>query len=403
MKVVIAPQTFRGGLPGMEVAKAIHEGVVSGWPGAETVLVPVADGGDGTLDALVRSTGGTQFVSRVRGPLQEPVSAVWGVMGDGETAVIEMSKASGLVLIPHRRRNPRITSTHGTGELIAEALQRGYRKIIVGMGGSATNDGGVGMAQALGLHFLDSSGNELSPGGAALSKLAKIDTLDRDVNISDASITAASDVSNPLCGPRGASMVYGPQKGATPEVASELDAALEHYARVIKRTLGVDVKYIPGAGAAGGLGAGLIAFLDAEVKSGADIVRDVLNLNACLDLVITGEARVVSSTAFDKAPVGVAKLAKSRGIPVILLTGSLGTGYESVYQHGVDGVVAVLDRPMRFDESLKRSYVLLRGAAERTMHLLRVGGKLPGDSSPPLAEALEQTGAIGQDGSRDPG
>ncbi len=389
----------------MEVAKAIQEGVVSGWPGAETVLVPVADGGDGTLDALVRSTGGEQFVSRVRGPLQEQVSAVWGVMGDGETAVIEMSKASGLALIPHRRRDPRVTSTHGTGELIAEALQKGFRKIIVGMGGSATNDGGVGMAQALGVHFLDSSGNEISPGGAALAKLAKIDTSDRDVNISDASITAASDVSNPLCGPGGASMVYGPQKGATPEVTSELDAALEHYARVINRTLGLDVKDIPGAGAAGGLGAGLIAFLDAEVKSGADIVRDVLSLDSYLDgadLVITGEGRVDSSTAFDKAPVGVAKLAKTRGIPVILLTGSLGTGYESVYQHGVDGVVAVLDRPMRFDESLKRSYVLLRSAAERTMHLLRVGGKLPADSSLSIPGALEQIHAFAEDGNREP-
>ena len=383
----------------MEVARAIQEGVVSGWPGAETVLVPVADGGDGTLDALVTSTGGRQFVSRVRGPLQEPVSATWGVMGDGETAVIEMSKASGLALIPYRRRNPRLTSTHGTGELIAEALHRGYRKIIVGMGGSATNDGGVGMAQALGVRFLDSSGNELPPGGSALVKLAKIDTSDRVMSISEASITAASDVSNPLCGPRGASMVYGPQKGATAEMTAELDASLEHYARVIRRSLGVEVRDIPGAGAAGGLGAGLIAFLDAEVRSGADMVRDVIRLEAHLDgtdLVITGEGRVDSSTAYDKAPVGVAKLAKARGIPVILLTGSLGAGYESVYQHGVDGVVAVLDRPMKYEESLKRSYGLLRSAAERTMHLLRVGGKLTGSSLPLPGIALEKPGGFGE-------
>ena len=370
----------------MDAAQAIHEGVISGWPGAETVQIPVADGGDGTLDALVRSTGGEQFTSKVMGPLQHPVAAMWGVMGDGETAVIEMSRASGLTLIPRRRRNPKITTTYGTGELIKEALERGYRKILVGMGGSATNDGGAGMAQALGVRFLDSSGNELAHGGAALAKLSKIDTSDIHMQVSEASITAVSDVTNPLCGPEGASVVYGPQKRATAEVTAELDQALEHYAWVIRRSLGVDVKDIPGSGAAGGLGSGLIAFLNAEVVSGVEIVTDVLNLAEHLDgadLVITGEGRVDGSTIFDKAPVGVAKLAKSKGIPVILMAGSLGAGYESVYQHGVDGVVALLDRPMRFEESLERTYILLRGAAERTMRLLKVGGQLPAPEPAP--------------------
>ncbi len=370
----------------MDAAQAIHEGVISGWPGAETVQIPVSDGGDGTLDALVRSTGGEQFTSKVMGPLQHPVAAMWGVMGDGETAVIEMSRASGLTLIPRRRRNPKITTTYGTGELIKETLERGYRKILVGMGGSATNDGGAGMAQALGVRFLDSSGNELAHGGSALAKLSKIDTSDIHMQVSEASITAVSDVTNPLCGPEGASVVYGPQKGATAEVTAELDQALEHYAWVIRRSLGVDVKDIPGSGAAGGLGSGLIAFLNAEVVSGVEIVTDVLNLAEHLDgadLVITGEGRVDGSTIFDKAPVGVAKLAKSKGIPVILMAGSLGAGYESVYQHGVDGVVALLDRPMRFEESLERTYILLRGAAERTMRLLKVGGQLPAPEPAP--------------------
>ena len=370
----------------MDAAQAIHEGVISGWPGAETVQIPVADGGDGTLDALVRSTGGEQFTSKVMGPLQHPVAAMWGVMGDGETAVIEMSRASGLTLIPRRRRNPKITTTYGTGELIKEALERGYRKILVGMGGSATNDGGAGMAQALGVRFLDSSGNELAHGGSALAKLSKIDTSDIHMQVSEASITAVSDVTNPLCGPEGASVVYGPQKGATAEVTAELDQALEHYAWVIRRSLGVDVKDVHGSGAAGGLGSGLIAFLNAEVVSGVEIVTDVLNLAEHLDgadLVITGEGRVDGSTIFDKAPVGVAKLAKSKGIPVILMAGSLGAGYESVYQHGVDGVVALLDRPMRFEESLERTYILLRGAAERTMRLLKVGGQLPAPEPAP--------------------
>ena len=359
---------------------AIHEGVVSGWPGAETVQIPVADGGDGTLDALVRSTGGQFFTSRVTGPLREPVSAMWGVMGDGQTVVIEMARASGLALVPLRRRDPRTTTTFGTGELIKNALEKGYRKIIVGMGGSATNDGGAGMAQALGVRFLDSNGNELAYGGAALSRLSKIDTSSLQLGVMEASITAASDVTNLLCGPQGASRVYGPQKGATAEVIGELDKALARYAQVIKRGLGVDVKDIPGSGAAGGLGAGLIAFLDAQVKPGIDLVSDALNLDSYMegaDLVVTGEGRVDGSTVYDKAPVGVARRARSMGIPVIIIAGSLGPGYEGVYQHGIGGVVPVLDRPMKFEESLKRTYELLRNASERTMMLLKVGGQLP--------------------------
>ena len=405
MKVVIAPQAFKGGLSGPEAANAIERGVLTVYPQAETVKVPVADGGDGTLDALVHSTGGELFTSRVTGPLGAPLTALWGVMGDrppgprqrtclpsdqalhnnipdvqGEIAVIEMARASGLALVPPRHRNPRITTTYGTGQLIGEALDRGHRRIIVGLGGSATNDGGVGMAQALGVHFLDSNGKELPFGGAALSSLARIDMSGLRRGVMDARITAATDVSNPLCGPRGASAVYGPQKGASPDVAKELDSALDHLSRVVKRYLGLDIRDAPGAGAAGGLGAGLTAFVNAEIESGIDLICRVLGFDEHLegaDLVITAEGRVDSSTAYDKAPVGVARRAKARGLTVIAMAGSLGNGYQEVYQRGIDVVVPILDRPMRFEESVSRTYDLLRSASERTMRLLKVAGQIP--------------------------
>ena len=276
MKVVIAPQTFKGGLSGVKVAMAIQQGVRSVFPEAEIVQIPVADGGDGTLDALVRSTDGEFFTNQVTGPLGEPVSALWGVMGEGrprpeqesssldvggsrttvgdgpgKIAIIEMARASGLALVPPRRRNPRITTTYGTGEIIGEALERGYRRIIVGLGGSATVDGGVGMAQALGVRFLDSNGRELPFGGAALSRLARIDMSNLRRGVMDIKITAATDVTNGLCGPKGASAVYGPQKGASPQVVEELSRGLEHLSLVIERNLGLDVRDEPGAGAAG--------------------------------------------------------------------------------------------------------------------------------------------------------
>ncbi len=376
MKVVIAPQTFKGGLPAGEVARAIEEGVLAVCPEAETVRVPVADGGDGTLDALVESTGGELFTTWVVGPLEEPVGALWGVMGDGETAVIEVARSSGLALVPPRRRNPRLTTSYGAGQLIGEALDRGYREIIVGLGGSATNDGGAGMAQALGVQFLDSNGRELPRGAAALPRLARIDMSAMRLGVMEAKITAATDVTNPLCGPSGASAVYGPQKGASPQVVKELDAALDHLGRVIQRNLGVDVRDRPGAGAAGGLGAGLLAFADARIESGIDLICRVLGLDEHLqgaDLVITGEGRIDSSTVYDKAPVGVARRAKALKIPVIALAGSLGVGYEEVYHHGIDAVVPIPDRAMSFQDSISRTYELLRKAAERTMRLLEMG------------------------------
>jgi glycerate kinase len=379
MKIVIAPQSFKGSIFALEAARAIERGVLAAEPDAETVLVPVADGGDGTLEALVNTTGGQVFRSIVTGPLGQAVEAMWGVMGDGQTAVVEMARASGLALVPLKRRNPRTATTRGTGEIIKEALDRGFTRIIVGLGGSATNDAGAGMASALGARFLDAEGQPLPNGGAALAKLARIDISGLHPRLREATIIGATDVTNPLCGPTGASAVYGPQKGATPEMVSELDAALKNFAEVVQRDLGKDILELPGSGAAGGLGAGLMAFTGAELRSGIDMVCEILEFDQHLegaDLVITGEGRTDESTIYDKAPVGVARRARAHHVPTIILAGSIGPGYQKLYQHGIAGIVCIADRPMNFERSIARTAELLEGAAERTLHLLRAGASL---------------------------
>ena len=381
MKIVIAPQGFKAGISGLEAAQAIARGVGKAVPEAETVLAPVADGGDGTLNALVDGTGGDVFASTVTGPLGQPLEAQWGVMGDGSTAVIEMALASGLALIPQRRRNPRITTTAGTGEIVKEALERGYTRIIVGLGGSATNDGGAGFASALGARFLDSEGRPLPPGGSALARLDRIEHSGLHQGLAKANIVAATDVTNPLCGPEGASAVFGPQKGANPQMVRELDDALANYARVVARDVGRDVAEQPGAGAAGGLGAGMMAFAGATLQSGIDMVCEVLNFDTLLhgaDLVITGEGRADHSTIFNKAPAGVARRAKAHGVPTVLLAGSLGPGYEELYDHDVAAVICIADRPMSFEQSLSRSGELLESAAEHTMRLIEAGRGMSG-------------------------
>ena len=379
MKIVIAPQGFKAGLSGLEAAEAIARGVLAAVPDAETVLAPVADGGDGTLNALVDATGGQVFTSVVTGPLGQALEARWGVMGDGATAVIEMALASGLALVPQRRRNPRVTTTAGTGEILKEALDRGYTRIIVGLGGSATNDGGAGMASALGARFLDASRSPLPSGGGALARLDRIETAGLHPALEDATIIAATDVTNPLCGPDGASAVFGPQKGANPDMVRELDAALFNYARVVARDLGRDVSEQPGAGAAGGLGAGLMAFTGATLQSGIDMVCEVLGFDEALqgaDLVITGEGRADHSTIFNKAPVGVARHAQAHGVPTVLLAGSLGPGHEELYDHGLAAVVCIADRPMSFEVSLSRSAELLEAATESALRLIMTGRRM---------------------------
>jgi glycerate kinase len=377
MKIVVAPQAFKGSLSGPDTAKAIAQGIFRVAPLAQVVLIPVADGGDGTIDALVGSSGGQLFQSQVTGPVNKPVKASWGVMGDGFTAVIEMAKASGLALVQPHQRDPRVTTTYGTGQLIAKALDRGYRRIIVGLGGSATNDGGAGMAQALGARFMDCQGNELTFGCAALAQLASIDAHNIHPALQESDVLAATDVTNPLCGPTGASAIYSPQKGASPRMVEELDKALETYAQVIQKCLGPDLANVEGAGAAGGLGAGMMAFTGAVLRPGIQVVCEALDFDRNLtgaDLVITGEGQVDASTAYNKAPVGVARQAKTKGIPVVLLAGSLGPGYQAVYEYGIDAVVSISDRPMSLGESLARTSDLLADRAEMIVRLMLAGG-----------------------------
>ena len=375
-KIVIAPQEFKGSLTAIEIARAIEVGVLRAIPDAATVLAPVADGGDGTLQALVDSSGGRIESATVTGPLGEDVEAEWGALGDGKTAVIEMARSSGLALVDLDARDPRRATTRGVGELIAAALNANQSKFIIGIGGSATNDGGAGMMQALGASLLDCAGHELGPGGAALAKLDRIDVANLDDRVRSASVVVACDVNNPLCGPTGASAVFGPQKGATPEIVAELDAALSHFADIMERDLGANVRDRAGAGAAGGLGAGLMALLDAELRAGVDIVLDAVGLEDQLDgadLVITGEGQIDASTVFNKAPVGVARLASQRGIPVIALSGSLGSGYEGVHELGIDAVFTLVDRPMTLDEALEDTERLVSSLAEEATRAFAAG------------------------------
>ena len=376
IKVVIAPQAFKESIGARDAAVAIQRGVLRAAPDAATTLIPVADGGDGTLAALIETTGGRFFDAPVIGPLGEDRVSRWGVMGDGRTAVIEMALASGLALVPEGQRDPRITTTYGTGQLIGAALDAGFDRIIVGLGGSATNDGGGGMAAALGARFLDSRGIALEPGGAALAHLTTVDTSGLHPRLADATIVGATDVTNPLCGDMGASAIFGPQKGADPQMVAQLDQCLMNFARVISADLGINVADSPGSGAAGGLGAGLLAFANAGLRSGIDMVCDVLEFDQYVnsaDLVITGEGRADRSTAFDKAPVGIARRARAQGVPTLLLAGSLGAGYEILYDHGIDAIVPIADQPMDLDASLARGGELLERAAERAVRLFMLG------------------------------
>jgi glycerate 2-kinase len=379
MRIVVAPNAFKGSLSALEAATAIGEGIRIALPDADVVLVPIADGGDGTVDALVAATRGERRTLRVRGPLGGPVDAEFGLIDAGSTAVIEMAKAAGLALVPPEKRDPRITTTYGVGELLQHAYDGGARHFIVGIGGSATNDGGAGMAQALGYHLLDETGLELAPGGLALKRLARIHVGGVHAGWKGTEVEVACDVTNPLTGPRGASAVYGPQKGATPEMVAELDAALHHFAEIIRRDLGVDVEQLPGAGAAGGLGAGMVAFSGARLRPGADLVMKALHLDERLtgaQLVITGEGRLDSQTArFGKGPAAVARHAKNAGIPVVAIGGSVAD--ETELRLLFDGLEATAVEPGTLDEAIAQARPLLVRAATRLMWLVLTGRRLP--------------------------
>jgi glycerate kinase len=367
MRIVVAPQEFKGSLSAVQAAEAIAEGVGRVLPDAVLDLAPMADGGPGTVDAVVAAKGGRHMRAAAHDPLGRPLEALWGLI-DGDTAVTEMAAASGLVLLRPDERDPRIASTYGTGEVIRAALDAGCRRVIVGMGGSATNDGGAGVGQALGVRLLDEAGHDLPPGGAALARLGRIDVSGLDPRLRWTEVLAATDVFNPLCGPKGASQVYGPQKGATPEVAEELDAALRHYAAVMERELSVKVLDLEGAGAAGGLGAGLVAFLKAEIVPGAQLVAEAVGLReklAVADLVVTGEGRLDVQTSFGKAPWEVARLARERRLPVIAFVGSLREGDRPALGDAFDAVLRIVEGPMAVEEAMARGAELLAAAAEK--------------------------------------
>ena len=369
-RVLVAPDSFKGSLSAVQAAEAMERGVLAAWPDARVVKVPIADGGEGTVDALVTATQG-RFESRtVRGPLGRPVEARWGVLGDGRTVVIEMAAASGITLVPEGRRDPRVASTFGTGQLIRAALDEGFRRIVVGIGGSATNDGGSGMAKALGVRFVDGRGETLPEGGAALSRLVSIELSGIDPRLVETEILVACDVDNPLTGPRGASAIFGPQKGATPAVVAELDAALERYARVASAVTGRDVAGRPGAGAAGGLGAGLLFFTPARLVPGIDLVLDSTRFDDQVrgaTLVIVGEGRTDHQTAMGKAPVGVARVAARHGVPVLLVSGSLGPGAEEVLAQGIGRMVQAAPEGMPVPEAMSRAAELLEAAVAKSL------------------------------------
>lgn len=380
MRVLVAADSFKGSLSSLEVAKAVTTGIHRVLREAEVLAVPMADGGEGTVQALVTATGGKLIDVTVTGPLNLPVNAQFGFLPDG-TAVLEMAAASGLPLVPDDKRDPRITTTFGTGQLIRAALDRGANKIVMGIGGSATNDGGAGMFQALGGRLLDKEGRDLGYGGGQLDKLHSIDVANLDPRLKNTKIEVACDVQNPLCGPRGASAVYGPQKGATPEMVEILDTNLNHYAELIYDQLGIAVKDVPGAGAAGGLGAGLMAFTGAELKSGVEIVLDTIGIDQLMqkvDLVITGEGQIDSQSAYGKVPVGVASRAARYGLPVIAVVGGIGQGSEKLYEYGIHSIVTIVNGPMNLEEAMANGAALTADAAERTFRLLKVGNRMGG-------------------------
>ena len=371
---VVAPDSYKGCVSALGVAEAMERGILRVFPDARVRKIPIADGGEGTVEALVSATGGSLHTTEVIGPMGKPVLAQWGVLGDGATAVIEMAAASGLPLVPQSARNPCVATTYGTGELIRAALDAGLRKIIIGIGGSATNDGGSGMARALGVRFAGADGSDLPVGGAALIDLKRIDLAGLDTRLSETEITVACDVDNPLCGPRGASAVFGPQKGATSRMVADLDASLGHFAHCAREATGRDVALLPGAGAAGGLGAGMMFFTPAVLKPGVGIVLAAVGFPDVVrqaDFVITGEGRTDFQTAFGKAPVGVAKVAKQFGVPVFCLSGGLGDGADDVLEHGVDAVLSICDRPMSMDESMGAASALIESGSARLCRIIK--------------------------------
>ncbi|MCR1914204.1 glycerate kinase [Lactobacillus johnsonii] len=372
-KYVVAPDSFKESMTAKEVCNAMEKGIKKADPAAEVIKVPMADGGEGTVDSLVDATHGQRVIVEVTGPLGNKISAYYGILGNGTTAVIEMAKASGLEIVEKKKRNPMITTTFGTGELIRDALDHNVKEIIIGLGGSSTNDGGSGMAQALGAKLLDQNNHQIPFGGGNLDKLDKIDISNLDSRLRDVKIILASDVTNPLIGKEGASRVFGPQKSATPEMVEKLENNLQHYAKIVKRDLNKDVASVSGAGAAGGLGAGLMAFTTCEMRRGVDLAIEVTKLEEKIrdaDYVFTGEGGTDFQTKFGKTPYGVAKLGKKYHKPVISLAGYLGEGIDSLYSEGFTAIFGIIPGACDLSTALKNGPSNVARTTENIVRLL---------------------------------
>ncbi|KTB97488.1 MULTISPECIES: glycerate kinase [Pseudomonas] len=372
MKIVIAPDSFKDSLSAQAVADAIASGLAEVWPHAELIKCPMADGGEGTIEALLAACNGEVMSASVSGPLGAPVNAQWGWLAESRTAIIEMAMASGLQLLTLAQRDACVTSTEGTGQLISAALDAGARRVILAIGGSATNDGGSGMLSALGARFLDADDQTLAPGGLALADLARIDLSGFDPRLSDVCVEIAADVDNPLCGPNGASSIFGPQKGASPEQVMALDAALGCFADHTAQVLGQDLRDSPGSGAAGGMGFAAKAYLKASFRAGVEVVADLTGLEHALigaDLVITGEGRFDAQTLRGKTPLGVARVARRRQVPVIVLAGTLGEGYQQLYAQGIGAAFALVSGPMSLEQACRDTRRLLHERARDVARL----------------------------------
>lgn len=378
MKIVIAPDSFKDSLSAAEVASAIAQGLEEVFPEAELVKCPMADGGEGTVDAILSALAGERRSSRVSGPLGESVEARWGWLPESRTAIIEMAEASGLQLVALEHRDACTSSTQGTGELIREALDLGVRKVILTVGGSATNDGGTGMLKALGARFLDADGAELPPGGLPLADLIQIDIEGLDPRLADVQFELAADVDNPLCGPYGASNTFGRQKGASDKQVLLLDGALGHFADLCQTLLGADHRDFPGSGAAGGIGFAARAFLRAGFRPGVELVAELTGLTHSIegaDLVITGEGRFDAQTLRGKTPLGVTRIARQHQVPVIVLAGTLGEGYADIYEQGIEAAFSLASGPMTLEQACRQAPTLLRERARDIARLLRLAGR----------------------------
>ena len=378
MNILIVPDSFKGSLSSAETGACIQKGFQAVFPHAQYTVLSMADGGEGTTRALLEGAGGKLFHKTVTGPMGKPVKASYAILDDG-TAVIEMAAASGLDLTVDAERNPAYATTYGTGELMRAAIARGAKKLFIGIGGSATNDGGVGMAKALGAKFYDRNGEELSPGVLSLLELDRIDCSGLDPRLRDLHVTVACDVKNPLCGPNGASYVFGPQKGAGPELIRKLDQALSVYSKKLAETFHQDFASVPGAGAAGGMGAGLMAFCGGRLIPGIDEIMSILRLEERVreaDLVITGEGRIDKTSVMGKVLSGIGRLGKACGTPVVAVGGSIGEGAEAVYDAGISAFLSSVNKPMEITEAIEHAPVLLQRAAQNMARFLKTGMEL---------------------------